>query len=55
MNATPILPALGLCTTWGDEGSHLRNAAKTQPVLLTLAGAAVSLLIWAASTSSGGS
>jgi hypothetical protein len=44
------LAALGLCMTWGDEGSHLRNAAKTLAVLIALCAGVVLLLVWNAST-----
>ncbi len=47
--------ALGLFMTWGDPGSHLRNAAKTLSVLVILMGGVVALLLWAATTASEGS
>jgi hypothetical protein len=44
------LAALGLFMTWGDDGSHLRAAAKTLAVLLALVSGVVLLLLWNAST-----
>jgi len=49
-----VLAALGLFMTWGDDGSRLRNAARSLLVLIAFAGGLIALLVWNASTVGGG-
>lgn len=50
--AAATLALLGLFLTWGDEGSRVRNAARSLLVLCALLGLIAGLLLWSAHSAS---